>query len=385
MPGPRRAALRERPERTLVVGRSPFADVVIADPSVAPHHAEIVVTSRGRLHLTDCATPSGTWRLGPAEHGEGSSEWRPVRQAFVREDEPLRLGEYRCLAGQLVRSLRPRRRGARLGDRSCRAGLARRQPAGARRTRRARRGDRRDRAAEALSGGATVAGERGGRGGAAAAGPAHLQPSGHPDRLRDRGPARDRADRPASAPCRGGDPARPRPLDLSGHRPEHHVAGVRARHRRVDRARARCRSRTCGAACRLSPRGRDDDPPGARAAPDLRPGARRDAAGGGLGGPLPAAADPARRDPVPDQPVGGPGQRAAHLEPGARRCTRSTCATAWSATSCGRSPRSASSAPWSGSRWRSPSPARSICRTRTCSPSSPSGSRSRSTRRCSRW
>jgi FHA domain len=90
-----------------VIGRSPFADVVIADPSVAPHHAEIVVTSRGRLHLTDCATPSGTWRLGPAEDdGEASSEWRPVRQAFVREDEPLRLGEYRCLGGQLVRSLR---------------------------------------------------------------------------------------------------------------------------------------------------------------------------------------------------------------------------------------------------------------------------------------
>jgi hypothetical protein len=80
--------------------------VVIADPSVAPHHAEIVVTSGGRLHLTDCATPSGTWRLGTAEHGGDSPEWRPVRQAFVREDEPLRLGEYRCLAGQLVRSLR---------------------------------------------------------------------------------------------------------------------------------------------------------------------------------------------------------------------------------------------------------------------------------------
>ena len=90
-----------------MVGRSPFADVVIADPSVAPHHAEIVVTSGGRLHLTDCATPSGTWRLEAAESGEGPSEWRPVRQAFVREDEPLRLGEYRCLAGQLVRSLRP--------------------------------------------------------------------------------------------------------------------------------------------------------------------------------------------------------------------------------------------------------------------------------------
>ena len=49
------------PLRTLVIGRSPSADVVIADTSVAPHHAELVITADGRLYLTDCATDGGTW------------------------------------------------------------------------------------------------------------------------------------------------------------------------------------------------------------------------------------------------------------------------------------------------------------------------------------
>ena len=45
--------------RTLVIGRSPSADVVIADASLAPHHAELVITDDGRLYLTDCATDAG--------------------------------------------------------------------------------------------------------------------------------------------------------------------------------------------------------------------------------------------------------------------------------------------------------------------------------------
>ena len=91
--------------RTLIIGRSPFADVVIADPSVAPHHLELVITDRGRLHVTDCAGPGGTWR-----HARGSAavdapagasgaatvevSWEPIRQAFVEADAPLRLGEH---------------------------------------------------------------------------------------------------------------------------------------------------------------------------------------------------------------------------------------------------------------------------------------------------
>ena len=89
--------------RTLVVGRSPFADVVMADPSIATHHAEIVLTDDGRLYLTDCASETGTWRL---DEPGGEQHWRPVRQAFVGEDEPLKLGEHRCTVRQLVRAAR---------------------------------------------------------------------------------------------------------------------------------------------------------------------------------------------------------------------------------------------------------------------------------------
>lgn len=86
--------------RTLVIGRSPSADVVIADASVAPHHAEIVITDDGRYHLTDCATEGGTWRQGT---GEGRAHWHPVRQAFVDPAEPLRLGDHLCSVAELLR------------------------------------------------------------------------------------------------------------------------------------------------------------------------------------------------------------------------------------------------------------------------------------------
>lgn len=93
--------------KTLVVGRSAFADIVIADESVASHHVELVVTDDGRLYLTDCGTETGTWRQrAPAASGTPDaaqrSPWKPMRQGFVRPEEPLRLGEYLCTAGDLV-------------------------------------------------------------------------------------------------------------------------------------------------------------------------------------------------------------------------------------------------------------------------------------------
>jgi hypothetical protein len=97
--------------RTLVIGRSPFADVVMADPSVATHHAEIVITDDGRLYLTDCASETGTWRLDPTPGGD--RHWRPLRQGFVAADEPLMLGEHHCTAGQLTAAVRERSAGDR--------------------------------------------------------------------------------------------------------------------------------------------------------------------------------------------------------------------------------------------------------------------------------
>jgi len=96
--------------RTLVVGRSPFADVVMADPTIATHHAEIVITDDGRLYLTDCATDTGTWRLDRAPNGD--QHWRPLRQGFVSADEPLKLGEHHCTAGQLTAAVREKGAGS---------------------------------------------------------------------------------------------------------------------------------------------------------------------------------------------------------------------------------------------------------------------------------
>jgi predicted component of type VI protein secretion system len=93
------------PVRTLVIGRSPSADVVIADASLAPHHAELVVTDDGRAYVTDCATDTGTWVRGD---GRSASEWQQVRQGFVRPDQPLRLGDHECTVDDLLR----RHRGA---------------------------------------------------------------------------------------------------------------------------------------------------------------------------------------------------------------------------------------------------------------------------------
>jgi hypothetical protein len=83
-----------------VIGRSPSADMVIADESLAPHHAELVITDDGRLYLTDCATDAGTW---VESEGQSASGWQPVRQDFVRPDQPLRLGDHQCTAGDLLR------------------------------------------------------------------------------------------------------------------------------------------------------------------------------------------------------------------------------------------------------------------------------------------
>lgn len=107
--------------RTLVIGRSPFADVVIADASVAPHHAELVLTDDDRLHLTDCGTEAGSWRQA------SGGDWQAVRQAFVDDAEPLRLGDFRCTAADLLRIAGERPAGRMLGpDRAWEGGPAQR-------------------------------------------------------------------------------------------------------------------------------------------------------------------------------------------------------------------------------------------------------------------
>lgn len=79
--------------RNFVIGRSAYADVVLPETSVARRHAEVVVTADGRYHLTDCASPGGTWRR--TDDGK-EDKWERIRQAFVVITEPLRLGDHDC-------------------------------------------------------------------------------------------------------------------------------------------------------------------------------------------------------------------------------------------------------------------------------------------------
>ena len=96
--------------RTYVIGRSPHADIVLADPTVARRHAELLSTDDGRLFLTDCASDSGSWRQASHPPGKlpdagaetGNSEWLPLRQTFINANEPLRLGDFHCNAAQLL-------------------------------------------------------------------------------------------------------------------------------------------------------------------------------------------------------------------------------------------------------------------------------------------
>jgi hypothetical protein len=101
----RAAGSTEEKLRTYVVGRSDSADVVLADDSVAPRHAEVVETDDGRFYITDCVTATGTWRrVSSGEEGGADARplWEQVRQAFVRRDEPLRLGDHHCTLNDLL-------------------------------------------------------------------------------------------------------------------------------------------------------------------------------------------------------------------------------------------------------------------------------------------
>ncbi len=92
--------------KTYVIGRSALADIVLADDSVAPRHAEVLVTEDGHYFVTDCATASGTWRrVAVAERSDNLAPplWEPLRQAFVPGDETLRLGEHLCALKDVLR------------------------------------------------------------------------------------------------------------------------------------------------------------------------------------------------------------------------------------------------------------------------------------------
>lgn len=83
--------------RTLQIGRSQHADIVIADAGVAALHAELVVTSDGQLYLTDRGGEQGTFER------TGAGDWSPLRQGFVESGRELRFGPFAISAEALRR------------------------------------------------------------------------------------------------------------------------------------------------------------------------------------------------------------------------------------------------------------------------------------------
>ncbi len=94
--------------RTFVIGRSPDADIVLADASVGRQHAELVITDDGRFHLTDCGGGDGTWRAVAMRAGQ--EVWERTRQSFVTAGQPLRFGSYRVTVQDLLARRAPSRR-----------------------------------------------------------------------------------------------------------------------------------------------------------------------------------------------------------------------------------------------------------------------------------
>ena len=86
--------------QTLIIGRSPDADIVLVDESVARQHAELVITDDGRFHLTDCGGDGGTWRSLARRGGEDI--WERTRQSFVAPSQPLRFGQHRATVRELL-------------------------------------------------------------------------------------------------------------------------------------------------------------------------------------------------------------------------------------------------------------------------------------------
>lgn len=76
--------------RTLTIGRSAHADIVIADGGVDARHGELVLTSAGEMYLTDCASDGG---IAISRDG---TEWEPLRQGFVEDADDIRFGRFHC-------------------------------------------------------------------------------------------------------------------------------------------------------------------------------------------------------------------------------------------------------------------------------------------------
>ncbi len=94
--------------RTLIIGRSRGADIILTDKSVAPRHAELVLTDDGKCYLTDCASGGGSWI-------QVDQEWAELRQSFVTKEQRIRFGDHECDLPALLATISRRRNVAGVG------------------------------------------------------------------------------------------------------------------------------------------------------------------------------------------------------------------------------------------------------------------------------
>lgn len=87
-----------KPPITYLIGRSSNADIVLRDGTVSRMHAELVLGKDSTWYLTDRNSTGGTFLRDGAD-------WVPVKQAFVHPHDRLRLGNFECSLGEMVRGI----------------------------------------------------------------------------------------------------------------------------------------------------------------------------------------------------------------------------------------------------------------------------------------
>jgi hypothetical protein len=83
---------------TFTIGSDVSCDLVLADETVAPRHAQLEVRANGPLILSDCGQAPQTKVV---HHGEA----RPVRRAVVTEEDRVRFGDLELSVPELIDAL----------------------------------------------------------------------------------------------------------------------------------------------------------------------------------------------------------------------------------------------------------------------------------------
>lgn len=81
---------------SLIVGRSPQADIVLDDDSVSRNHLRITPISQKMFQIEDLQSSNGTWR------DSASGQREAIVQAYVGMHDVLIVGDYRTTVAALL-------------------------------------------------------------------------------------------------------------------------------------------------------------------------------------------------------------------------------------------------------------------------------------------